>query len=55
MALILIVRSRIMKVFFNSLRRFMKLSETMKTGKRLLLTFLAMLLAILLGGENRST
>ena len=34
MALILIGRSRIMKVFFNSLRRFMKPSETMKTGKK---------------------
>lgn len=34
---------------------FLKLSETMKTGKRLLLTFLAMLLAILVGGDNFAT
>lgn len=34
---------------------FLKLSETMKTGKRLLLTFLVMLLAILVGGDNFAT
>lgn len=34
---------------------FLKLSETMKTGKRLLLTFLAMLLAIVVGGDNFAT
>lgn len=34
---------------------FLKLAETMKTGKRLLLTFLAMLLAIVVGGDNFAT